>query len=180
MIKDMIDLTKIKNPIFKTTNIRESIIFAIDQIMPEAHQARVDIKFNCKEDLLIEIDERQINRVLINLLKNSIYFLENDFKGERKKINLSLENIDDVVCLHILDNGPGINEYDIKKIFDYFFTTKGDRGMGFGLAISRNIINAHNGTITVKSEWGYNTEFIIKLPFTQKIKKYGGIYESKQ
>lgn len=70
--------------------------------------------------------------------------------------------------IKIADTGCGINNEDLSKIFDPFFSTKGQKGNGLGLAVIWGIIDNHNGTINVESEVGKGTTFIIRLPITQQ------------
>ena len=70
--------------------------------------------------------------------------------------------------IRISDNGVGIDETDIGSIFQIFASSKGSRGTGLGLPVSRKIIGEHGGTITVKSQPGQGATFLIDLPMTRK------------
>lgn len=70
--------------------------------------------------------------------------------------------------VRISDTGCGISKDDLPRIFEPFFSTKGQKGTGLGLAVIWGIIDNHNGTINVESEEGKGTTFIIRLPFSQK------------
>ena len=70
--------------------------------------------------------------------------------------------------IRIIDTGSGISKEDLPKIFEPFFSTKGQKGTGLGLAVIWGIIDNHNGTINVESEEGKGTTFIIRLPLSQK------------
>jgi len=116
----------------------------------------------------IEADPAQLKQVFLNILINAIQAIGND--GE---INISVEDsessetiphgIKEEVYIIITDNGTGIAQEDIDKIFDPFYTTKND-GTGLGLSISYGIINRHGGDIKVKSMAGESTTVIISLP----------------
>lgn len=119
------------------------------------------------DDLIVRADKLQLNRVFINLIDNALYFLETDTKPGRRMIKISAEQASpQSVRVSVWDNGPGIYEPNLKRVFDYLFTTRWTRGMGFGLAIARNIMLAHGGSISVESQWGEWTRFIITLPTT--------------
>jgi signal transduction histidine kinase len=105
------------------------------------------------------IDKRKIRQVIINLLKNASYVTT---KGEEIKIFGTLEKED--VIIKVIDRGKGIPKEELNRIWEPFYSTKGDRGMGLGLNISRRIIEEHKGTISCKSKVGHGTTFIIKLP----------------
>lgn len=76
--------------------------------------------------------------------------------------------LSEYIEIKISDTGAGINNEDLPKIFEPFFSTKGQKGTGLGLAVIWGIIDNHNGTITVESEVGKGTTFIIRLPLTQQ------------
>jgi len=106
----------------------------------------------------------QLNQVIMNLLANAL-----DAIGEEGKIEIITKKRGDNVTISIKDNGPGIPEETRVKIFDPFFTTKVlGEGTGLGLSISHGIIENHGGTISVNSEVGKGTEFVISLPAKQQ------------
>lgn len=76
--------------------------------------------------------------------------------------------LQEFIEVKISDTGCGISNEDLSKIFDPFFSTKGQKGTGLGLAVIWGIIDNHNGTITVDSEVGKGTTFTIRLPLTQQ------------
>jgi len=76
--------------------------------------------------------------------------------------------LSEYIEIKIKDTGSGINNEDLSKIFEPFFSTKGQKGTGLGLAVIWGIIDNHNGTITVDSEVGRGTTFVIRLPLTQQ------------
>ena len=84
-----------------------------------------------------------------------------------------LDPLDNCVDVIFTDTGHGIKEEDMQRLFDPFFTTKEvGHGTGLGLAISYGIVRKHRGTITVESEAGKGTTFIISLPVTAEEKMY--------
>lgn len=70
----------------------------------------------------------------------------------------------DYIQVKITDTGQGIPAEDLSRIFEPFYTTKGQKGTGLGLAITWGIINSHDGTIDVESEQGKGTTFTVRLP----------------
>jgi signal transduction histidine kinase len=108
----------------------------------------------------ILLDPDQMARALSNLIGNSFDALA---LGGELRLTLDLENGRQVITL--ADNGPGIASEDLPRIFEPFFTTK-TRGAGLGLSIVKQIIDYHQGDITVWSEVGVGTKFTITLPQT--------------
>lgn len=105
-------------------------------------------------------DNTKLRQVFINLIKNSFEAL--DF-NKPSYINISVQAIDHNIIVKIKDNGCGISSDKIDEIFTPMVTFK-DGGTGLGLPISKQIIEAHNGTINVSSIEGSGTTFIITLP----------------
>ncbi|WP_256758713.1 ATP-binding protein [Cohnella sp. WQ 127256] len=103
--------------------------------------------------------ENQVKQVFINVIKNAI---EAMIDGGSIGIKLSRES--DRVYVRIRDEGPGIDENQLAKIGQPFYTTK-EKGTGLGLMVSYKIVDNHQGRIEVKSEIGYGTLFEIMLPF---------------
>ncbi len=105
-------------------------------------------------------DPHQIEQVITNVIKNAVDALS----SQGGKITIRSEMQNDHVVARIIDNGPGISEEIIKKIFDPFFSTKVQKnGTGLGLSICHGIMKEHGGDISVTSRPGI-TEFVIKLP----------------
>ena len=116
---------------------------------------------------------QEISRVLLNILNNSFYAVDekakknpNDYKPE---VVVSTKKIQDKIEIRIKDNGTGIPDHVMEKIFNPFFTTKPTgKGTGLGLSMSFDIINKiHKGKLEVKSQVGESAEFIITIPEKQ-------------
>jgi len=110
------------------------------------------------DNLHLTADDKLIEQVLINLVKNAIEAVENI---ERPHITLTAYCDDSFVFIKVADNGIGIPEELIDQVFVPFFTTK-THGSGIGLSLSRQIMRRHNATISVQSEAG-KTVFSLKL-----------------
>ncbi len=139
--------------VFISDLLNESLFLANDDISQKNIKVEADIT---KEDILIICDKMQMKQALLNIIKNSIAAMEEN--GEIK-IKAYIEN---GVNIKITDNGHGIEPENLDKIFKPFFTTRGN-GTGLGLSIVSNIINAHNGTISVYSKVNEGTSVILKL-----------------
>ncbi|MFZ5944958.1 MAG: sensor histidine kinase [Bacillota bacterium] len=145
------------------SGIRNTLLIARNEIK---HHARV---VEILGDIpMIQAKGSQINQVLLNIILNAAYAVK-DKSENLGAIIVSTERLNDYVRCEIEDNGSGIEEKNISKIFDPFFTTKPiGRGTGLGLSIAYDIVvNKHGGEISVESEAGGYTKFIIKLPIKQ-------------
>jgi two-component system NtrC family sensor kinase len=117
----------------------------------------------------INIIPQDIGRVLLNLYNNAFYAVTEKKKQQAENyeptVLVSTKKVGDKISISVKDNGNGIPQKVIDKIFQPFFTTKPTgQGTGLGLSLSYDIIKAHGGEIKVQSEEGAGTEFIIMLP----------------
>jgi signal transduction histidine kinase len=108
--------------------------------------------------IMLSADAGQLEQVFTNLFINAA-----DAMQQQGEIRVSLKQEADNIVIGVSDTGTGIPTESQDKIFEPFFTTK-DKGTGLGLAIVYNIVKKHHGDITVTSEKGKGTSFIITLP----------------
>ena len=119
----------------------------------------------------INIIPQDIGRVVLNLINNAFYAVDEmkkkDPKGYDPAVSVSTNKLNGKVEIKVSDNGNGIPQKIIDKIFQPFFTTKpAGQGTGLGLSLAYDIIKAHGGEIKVQTKEGNGTEFIIQLPAT--------------
>ncbi len=143
-------LTRIPQPDKKPVSVAHLFENTVMLIKSEPENENIQVSWEIKpQDLEIVADNKQIAQVLINLLKNSVEALKNQPGG---KIVLKSEiNTDNKVFISVTDNGPGITNELLDKIFIPFFTTK-ENGSGIGLSLSRQIIQMHGGSLKVDSK----------------------------
>lgn len=154
------EYTSLPQPKIKSIRVKDLIEKVAQLLKPEFK--KTSIQFSYKSDseyLTIQADEEMIEQVLINLIKNAIEALEN---SPNAKIELTGTYNDSSVIIEVTDNGPGIIPEAIERVFIPFFTTK-KSGSGIGLALSRQIMQMHNGSLTVKSEPDVKTTFTLNF-----------------
>jgi signal transduction histidine kinase len=160
-VLSMIDYSREREISIEEVNLNSLIDDVISYFETIAKEKGIEIKKEYDENLkIVRVDRYRIERMLSNLIQNSIDAVEENkgiIKIKTKADNGSFKII-------VEDNGCGIPEKNIDKIFDIFFTTKGSRGTGFGLAIVQKIVKEHNGKIEVSSKVGEGTIFTITLP----------------
>ena len=117
------------------------------------------IKITPKE-LELTADPELIEQVLINLVKNAIDALK-DTADPQIKLSAKMDARSRIV-LQVCDNGPGILKENKEQIFIPFFTTK-KTGSGIGLSLSRQVMRAHRGSITLNTQKGKKTEFVLRF-----------------
>jgi signal transduction histidine kinase len=126
---------------------------------------RIEIVKHYGELPLISCYPAQLNQVFMNIINNAIDALLEDDQPSLKQITVQTCVMDDEwVEISIRDNGPGMSPEVQEKLFDPFFTTKAiGQGTGLGLSIVQQIVEKHQGKITVHSALGQGTEFVIRL-----------------
>ena len=135
-------------PVLKKINLNQIINRAIN--MHELSESKIKFNFSkIKSSNFIKGDEEQLNRVFVNLIKNSAESINEkiiknaDFKG---KINIDIKDDSDYIYVTFLDNGLGFNQVDKQKMITPYFTTK-KNGTGLGLAVVTKVISDHNSFI---------------------------------
>jgi two-component system nitrogen regulation sensor histidine kinase NtrY len=155
------NLTKVPIPNFNLINVG-GMFERINRLLSEEISKR-KIKLSCSvkpEKLEITADADQIEQVLINLVLNSLYALEGK---ENPEINLNgFIDRGGHGIIQVIDNGPGIPDDIIEKIFIPFYTTR-KGGSGIGLSLSQQIMRAHRGNIRVNSSPGEGTTFTLRF-----------------
>lgn len=145
----------------RDTNISALCQQAAD-VTKEYH--KMEITTDITPDIHASIDPETVNKALLSLLSNAVYAVNKKAKKAQYKpeVKLSLKPVGSNVEIRIHDNGIGIEDTIIDKVFDPFFTTKTTgEGTGVGLFLTREIVQAHGGTITLNSVKDEHTEFLI-------------------
>ncbi len=165
-VSDFRNMTRVKHPELEETPILDILKHIIMLLKTDIEEFKIELDLNVEpKDLKINLDKEQIEQVLINLIKNAIQAVaENEEEGKKKKLIKikAWKTNDNLSYVSISDNGTGIDEEALKKIFIPFFTTK-KNGSGIGLSLSKQIMRQHQGNITVKSALNVGTEFLLKF-----------------
>jgi two-component system NtrC family sensor kinase len=116
----------------------------------------------------INIIPQDIGRVILNLINNAFYAVDEKKKSGIENyeptVSISTKKVDDKIEIRVTDNGNGIPQKVLDKIFQPFFTTKPTgQGTGLGLSLSYDIVKAHGGELKVETKEGDGTIFIIQL-----------------
>jgi PAS domain S-box-containing protein len=115
------------------------------------------------------MDPNSVHEVILNLMSNAVdgcLFDEDTSKNFQVDLKTAIEK-DNVIRFEIKDNGVGMDKEVVNKLFTSFFSTKGHRGTGLGLMVTRKLIEEHKGNIDVKSEPGKGTTVTVRLPYNQ-------------
>ena len=151
LVNEFSDFARMPKPILKNVDIKEVITRAID--LHSLSSSSINFNFLCeKEKILINADEEQLNRVFINLIKNSIESIIDKSKKNGEftyKIDIEIREKNNYIYCTIDDNGIGFSNENLNKIVKPYFTTKAN-GTGLGLAIVNKIVSDHEGKIYFK------------------------------
>ncbi len=158
-VRDLLVFAKPSEPKKINIDIESVVDKAVSLVKARAEKQNVRIKTSYQDNIpQLNIDPQQIQQVLLNVMLNALHEMPG---GGTLTITTSYDN--HAVTISISDTGHGIPADELRNIFKPFYTTK-HTGTGLGLPISRNIIEAHGGEITVESELGVGTTFKIRLP----------------
>jgi len=135
----------------------------IDDLQTKAKASSAILKWYVPEGFPeVHADRKAISRALLNLVKNAFEAR----RGDAITVTLSVEALDsENYQIKIEDNGQGMTEETRARLFQAFYTTKGERGTGLGLMVVEKTISLHHGQINVESKVGEGTRFFIRLPF---------------
>lgn len=153
---------------FQNENLSKIAQEVAEDITIIAESKRINVETNIEPNITLPIDQPRIHQALLNLLDNAV-----KYTPEGGRVLLQIQKNADFVEILVEDNGIGIPQEEIPYIFDRMYRvdkarTSNIKGAGLGLSIVKWIVEAHNGTIQVKSEANQFTRFIIKLPLQQQ------------
>ncbi|MFB0907360.1 MAG: nitrogen fixation/metabolism regulation signal transduction histidine kinase [Spirosomataceae bacterium] len=152
------DFTTIPKPNKQYLTINELLESTIALTSPELEKVDVDFEIEIEGDFSVFADPSLMEQVLINLIKNA----SEARSKENSRVELKAYQTNERCIIEVEDNGMGIENEALSKVFIPFFTTK-KAGSGIGLSLSRQIVQMHGGEITVKSEINKGTTFRIVL-----------------
>jgi len=149
-------------------NVNDLIVEIIDFLKYELEKSNIKIKYELEENLPpVIVDPKYFHQALLNIIKNAMQSIHHDHGEITIKTE---EDISGDVLIHIIDNGEGIPDNMMPKIFEPYFTTR-KSGTGLGLVIVYKIVKELGGDIRIKSKVGEGTTFTLKMPVLEKKKK---------
>ena len=168
VVHNMLGYARKMEPHLEDVDINGTINQTIDMLENYARTNNIDIQTDLDKNIpIIAGDEAQLQQVFMNLISNAI-----DAIGKNGLVQVKCRREGTNIAVSIRDDGPGIPQDQQKKVFDPFFTTKGTgKGTGLGLWVTYDIIKGMGGAITLKSEVGKGTTFVVNIPIVIPEKK---------
>jgi two-component system sensor histidine kinase VicK len=174
LVRDLLELTSFDSSSVKLKraqhNMNRLISNCILKVKATADQKRQAIVKRLMDDPIVaEIDYDKIEQLVLNILSNAI-----KYSGDEGIIEIDLKPYEMAFDIVIKDNGIGIPEEDMDRIFERFYRVDKARsrmlgGTGLGLSIAKEIAEAHGGSIGIQSVYGHGTAVTIKLPYAQGV-----------
>ncbi|MCG1022080.1 two-component system histidine kinase PnpS [Sutcliffiella horikoshii] len=168
LIEDLLDLSKIEKQGFKLNPEYFEISGILEEIFVilkgKAKEKEIELILNRpQKDLFLFADASRVKQVFINLINNAIAYTP---AGGEVKVNV--EEVGEEIVIVVSDTGVGMEQEEIPRIFERFYRvdkarSRNSGGTGLGLAIVKHIVEAHHGTISVKSRLNKGTIFTVKL-----------------
>ncbi|MBP1995505.1 ATP-binding protein [Paenibacillus eucommiae] len=164
LLNDFLDIQRMESGRqdyhFAPTDVTVLVHEAIEQWQRKPHYIELSIP---PEDMIVRGDNQKLQQVLHNLISNAV-----KYSPDAEKIHIGMKQTHDEVQIDVTDYGLGIPEKDISQLFTKFFRVEHSdrmqiRGTGLGLSICKEIVQAHGGILTVKSELGQGSTFTIHL-----------------
>ena len=177
LINDVLDMTKIESGKVtfeeETFNLRTIINDIQDMMMQTLLEKKMHLHIDTTQliDETVSCDRLRLNQVLINLVGNAIKYSNPDGNIWLSAIQLPDDNENEILVeIHVKDDGLGMSKEFVEKVFqpferEYNSTKSGISGTGLGLTITKSIVEMMRGTISVTSELGIGSEFVITIPF---------------
>ncbi|WP_373734364.1 hybrid sensor histidine kinase/response regulator transcription factor [Bacteroides heparinolyticus] len=172
LINQLLDISKIKSSVgnadWRNGNITAHLTMIVETYRDYARSRNIDLQFFAKETVEMDFVPDYINKVMNNLLSNAF-----KFTPEYGKVSVSVWRKDGKLFMDVADTGEGMDEETLAHIFEPFYQGESEMrhiGMGVGLALVKQIMDAVEGTITAESTVGRGTTFHISIPIHDNIK----------
>jgi len=166
LILNMLAFSKDREPLLKSVNVGAVLRECVELASPAADERRIALMTELPDIMEIPADDAGLNQAFLNLITNAMDAVEDETGAIT--VSVRLDTMNRCIAVQVADNGSGIEPEKINDIFTPFFSSKGQKGTGLGLAVARKVIEEHHGQILVSSEPSSGTTFTINLPIQRK------------
>lgn len=162
LVMDMLSYSKDRVPAVEPTDINETAKDIVELLQPRAQELQAKLELSLGESVpIIPVDPEGLHRALLNVIANAIDAVDG---RPEPKVTVGTRADESWVRIIVIDNGAGIQPKQLQEIFKPFVSTKGSRGTGLGLPVSRKILREHGGDLLVQSQVGVGSKFTLRLP----------------
>jgi signal transduction histidine kinase len=172
LVNDLLDASKLESGTIRldvaSIDVRALVKELRESMEPSAREKEIALIETLPADLpAVEADRPKLRRVLLNLLSNALKFTQRN-----GRIEIKIERMDGHLNISVSDTGVGIAPEDVERLFDKYEqarsrATRGEKGTGLGLYITRQLVELHGGQIKVESKPGHGSTFSFTLPIKQ-------------
>lgn len=164
LVMDMLTFSKEREPDLTVGNLNQVVADVMELMAGRAETENIELHFEPNEALPeFTFDQEGIHRAVLNVVGNGM-----DACRKTENARMVLETVydskEEIAVIRVTDNGAGIPEEEVDKIFSMFESNKGHRGTGLGLPVSQKILREHGGDILVESTLGVGSTFSMRLP----------------
>lgn len=164
LVWNMLDYSKERKPTYEEVDLADTLQNVRDLVAARGLDRGMKVALEvAPEAATIEAEAISVHRCILNLASNALDALPNDREGHIV-IRVRPDDQPEMVAIDVEDNGVGIPEDVLPRLFQPFSSTKGGKGTGLGLAVAQKIAREHGGSITVKSKEDEGTTFTVHLP----------------
>jgi signal transduction histidine kinase len=179
LVMDMLSYSKEREPAIEETDLNQIVRDVVELMKGRAEEIGARLEARLDDNLPVaQADPEGIHRALLNVVGNALDAVEERENGQ-VVVGTSLEADSAWVRLIVADNGVGISPQKLADIFRPFVSTKGAKGTGLGLAVSRKILREHGGDIVVQSQPGKGSKFILRLPLKSPLSAEASVLQTQ-
>ncbi len=162
LILDMLSFSKEREPLLEATDINGLVAEVLEVVRGRAGELGVDLIFAPADGLgAVPCDPDGMHHALLNIVGNAVEAVEG---RPSPRVEITVRTTNGSIEIAVADNGPGIAAGKLADIFRPFVSTKGAKGTGLGLPVSRKTLREHGGDVTATSEAGVGTRFLLAWP----------------
>jgi len=166
LVMDMLSFSKEREPDPVPTDLVALVSDIVETVQQRAADAGIAIRWTPPADLpRVVFDPEGISRAVLNVVTNALDAVENR-PDPWVEIRVEIDRPASLVRIIVADNGEGMSAETLSEIFNLFVSTKGSRGTGLGLTVSRKILREHGGDIRASSSLGAGSTFTLEFPLT--------------
>ncbi len=164
LVLDMLTFSKERQPELIVSDLNAVVADVVELVQTRAAEMNVKLEFHTDQVMpRISFDPEGIQHAVLNVVSNALDACE-DVSQPTVSIATRYHEAEGLALVVVKDNGAGIEEENLKKIFSLFESTKGNRGTGLGLSVSQKILQEHGGEIKVASQKGGGSTFTLEIP----------------